>query len=137
MGTDSLTFEWNVQADTEPTFSSATSAPAKTWAPNQAITGFTMPAATGGNAPLSYSATGLSMSTTIRQISGTATGLPSGVSMSSSRRVSGTPGNSGARTAIVTATDTDGDSASIHFAWAVSPGPGDLARTFGASTVAA
>ena len=33
--------------------------------------------------------------------------------------------------------DTDGDTASIRFAWAVSPGSGDLAPTFGAGTVAA
>ena len=117
--TGTLRFTWTVAADLKPAFAAATLTK-RDWTEGQAVTAFTVSAATGGDGLLTY----------------TATGLPSGVSMASSRSVSGTPGNSGSGTAIVTATDADGDAASIRFAWAVSPGPGDTAPTFGAVTVA-
>ena len=116
--TGTVSFTWNVETDTEPTFGSA-SISAKTWAPNQAITAFTAPAATGGNTPLSY----------------TATGLPAGVTMSSARSVSGTPTAAGSGTATVTVTDFDGDTDTLRFSWSVvTP---DRTPDFGTASVGA
>ena len=206
--TDTLTFAWTVEADTEPVFS--TTVPAQTWSQDRAITAFTAPAATGGNAPLSYSIAGQPAGVTMsadREVAGTATaagtgtatvtvtdndgdtatatfawtveadtepmfastalqnrewtestavtaftvsaasggngtltytasGLPSGITMSSSRSVSGTATRSSSGTAVITAQDRDGDTATVRFAWTVSPGPNDLAPSFGSATIA-
>ena len=99
--TDTLTFAWTVEADTEPVFS--TTPPAQTWSQDRAIAAFTAPAATGGNAPLSYSIAG----------------QPAGVTMSADREVAGTPTAAGTGTATVTVTDNDGDTAMTTFAWTV------------------
>ena len=100
--TDTLTFDWSV-ADPMPEFGEA-SVPDKSWEQNSAVTTFTVPAASGGNSPLSY----------------TATGLPDGVRMSSTRRVSGTPTKAGSGTATVTVRDNDGDTDTLSFDWTVA-----------------
>ena len=115
--TATLGFDWSVAADLMPTFGTS-SVSAKSWKENTAITAFTVPAATGGDTPLSYSASG----------------LPSGVSMNSSRSVSGTPDTAGMGTATVTARDADGDTATLDFTWSVAA---DLMPTFGTSSVSA
>jgi len=116
--TASISFNWSVAADLKPAFAAATLTK-RNWNEGQAITAFTMPAASGGDGTLTYAATG----------------LPSGVSMSSSRSVSGTPANSGSGIAIVTAADADGDTATIRFPWAVSPEADDLTPTFGSDSI--
>lgn len=78
-----------------------------------------MPAASGGNGTLMY----------------TVSRLPAGVTMDSTRSISGAPTRSGSDTAIITARDRDGDTATIRFAWTVSPGTGDLAPTFGSNAI--
>lgn len=90
------------QIDSRPNFGSA-SVGAQSWTAGQPVASFTVPAATGGDAPLTY----------------TASGLPSGVSMAPSRVVSGTPSAIGSGTATVTVTDVDGDTARLTFAWTV------------------
>ena len=115
--TTSLLFNWTVTADLMPTFGTS-SVDAQGWTANQAITAFTVPAATGGNTPLSY----------------TASGLPAGIAMSTSRALSGTPTSVGTGTATVTATDADGDTATFTFNWAVVAD--DLTPSFGAATIA-
>ena len=102
------TYGWVSLIETAPggttaDFDDAT-VPAKSWTQNSAISSFTAPAASGGNAPLSY----------------TAKGLPTGVSMSIARVVSGTPSMTGSGTAKVTATDADGDFATLTFEWTVA-----------------
>ena len=59
-----------------------------------------------------------------------ATGLPPGLSISSSGLISGTPTSAGTYNVTVTATDGSGASGSTSFSWTVSPGTG------GAVTVA-
>ena len=113
--TDSLTFSWTVAADLTPSFGSA-SVSTQNWKQNQAIDALTVPAATGGDGTLSYSATG----------------LPAGVTMSSSRQVSGTPTAAGSGTATVTVSDADGDTDSLSFAWTVAA---DLTPSFGSASV--
>ena len=89
-------------ADLKPSFS-ATPAASRSWKQNEAVTAFTFEAATGGDAPLTYSASG----------------LPSGVTMSSTRRISGTPTAAGRGTATITVRDADGDTAGKSFSWTV------------------
>jgi beta-glucosidase len=52
-----------------------------------------------------------------------ATGLPSGLSISSSGTVSGTPTTAGTSTVTVTAKDGDGAQAGTSFVWTVAPAP--------------
>ena len=52
-----------------------------------------------------------------------ATGLPSGVSISSSGTISGTPTTAGTSTVTVTAKDGNGAQASASFVWTVAPAP--------------
>ncbi len=117
--TDSVSFNWTVSADLKPSFATVTLTN-RNWTEGQAVSGFTVPAATGGDGTLNY----------------VAGGLPSGVSMDSSRTVSGTPDRSGSGTGTVTATDADGDTASVRFPWTVSPGPNDRAPSFAMGSVA-
>ena len=98
-------------ADPMPDFGDATVS-AKSWKQNTAVTAFTVPAATGGDAPLSYSASG----------------LPSGVSMNASRSVSGTPTAAGMGTATVTVSDNDSDTDTLSFDWTVAE---ELMPSFG------
>ena len=102
-----MTFEWTVTADSMPAFPADPQLPPDThaWIRGKAITPFTVDEATGGDAPLSY----------------TATGLPDGVAMNETTRVvSGTPTATGMDTATVTVTDNDSDTDSITFGWTVS-----------------
>ena len=101
-----------VRVDSTPTFGNAP-APSRSWKQNEPITAFTFESATGGDGTLTY----------------TASGLPAGITMSSARRISGTPSAAGSGTATITATDADGDEASKSFAWAVAE---DLVPVFGA-----
>ena len=90
-----------------PDYSSA-SVTAKSWTQDTAITSFTVPAATGGDAPLSYTASGP---------------CRPGVSMSTARRVTGTPTAAGSGTATVTVSDDDGDEDTLTFDWTVTAPP--------------
>ena len=107
---DTLSFDWTVAeppvVDLMPDYSGA-SVTAQSWTQDTAVTSFTVPAATGGDAPLSY----------------TAGGLPAGVSMSTARGVSGTPTVSGTGTATVTVSDDDGDEDTLTFGWTVAEPP--------------
>ncbi len=94
-----------------------TAIPSVYWYRDAAIMAFVFEAATGGDGTLSY----------------TASGLPAGVTMSASRRISGTPTAVGSGIATVTATDSDGDTATKSFSWTVSE---DVAPSFGGATVA-
>ena len=53
----------------------------------------------------------------------TATGLPAGVSLASTRQVSGTPTGYGTGTATVTVTDSDGDTPTLDLDWTVNKDP--------------
>jgi len=55
----------------------------------------------------------------------TATGLPAGLSISSSGLISGTPTTAGSSTVTVTATDGTGASGSATFTWTISSGTGN------------
>ena len=114
--TDTLRFNWYVGADLTPTFGAAAIAD-KTFKQNAAIAAFYVPIASGGNWPLSYSATG----------------LPAGVSLAGNRRVSGTPTAHGTGTATVKVTDNDGDTDTLDFDWTVNE---DLAPSFATASVA-
>ena len=72
-----------------------------------AIDPFTVPTAEGGDGALSYRIEG----------------LPTGLEMSSSREISGTPSAAGAGQATVTARDADGDEATLTFSWRVAAPP--------------
>ena len=96
-----LTFTITVVADTAPTFSGVI--PNKSWVQDSAITGFTLPSATGGNGTLTYTFS---------------PALPAGVATTTGATftVSGTPtGHQAAATYIWKATDADGDSAQLTF----------------------
>ena len=119
--TDTLRFGWTVGDDPMPSFDGR-SVSDKTWTQDEAIGTFYVPSATGGNTPLSY----------------TADGLPTGVSMSSFCRVSGTPTATGMGTATVTVEDDDGDTDPLSFDWTVEEAPPpDLMPDFGNATVSA
>ena len=108
-----------IPPDLMPDFSGVT-VPAKRWTKNRAITAFTVPAATGGDGVLTYSAAG----------------WPAGVTMSSTRVVSGTPTAVGSGTATITATDTDGDIDTLDIPWTVDSDT-DLVPTFGSASISA
>ena len=107
-----LTFTITIAEDLAPTFGSATIAN-QTWTQRQAITAFTLPAATGGDGSLTYALS---------------PALPAGVSKDDSHRVSGTPtGHQAAATYTWKATDADGDKAELTFTITIAE---DLAPTF-------
>ncbi len=113
-----LTFTITIAQDLAPSFGSQ-SIDNKTWTQRQAITAFTLPAATGGDSPLTYA---LSPS------------LPAGVTKNASHEVSGTPtGHQTATTYTWKATDTDGDAAELTFTITIAE---DLSPSFGAATIA-
>ena len=56
----------------------------------------------------------------------TATGLPAGLSISSSGLISGTPATSGSFNVTVTATDSTGASGSASFTWTIGGGSGNV-----------
>ena len=114
----SLTFNIAIALDKIPTFGSETVSDAS-YLENTAITTLQLPAATNGDAPLTYSIsptlpTGLSFNSTNRRITGTPTSLQS------------------ATTYTYTATDDDGDTDTITFSIAITV---DLVPTFGSEAI--
>ena len=102
--------------DAAPSFS--TTITNKTWTQGAAITGFTLPTATGGNGSLTYA---ISPS------------LPGGVSKNASHEVNGTPTSTQSATTYTwTATDTDGDEAELTFTILINP---NRIPTFGSHTI--
>lgn len=104
-----LSFDYKVRGggspatarDTSPSFPSGTTIDEQRWTQNSAITAFTLPTAEGGNSPLSYSLN---------------EDFPDNVDVGDNHRVSGTPEQAMARKEYTwTATDADGDTASITF----------------------
>ena len=93
--------EITVEADESPSFGAST-IPGQTWVKNTAIASSTLPAATGGNGELVYALGG---------------DLPAGVTFDASTRIlSGTPAKKQEATEYTyTATDADGDAASLLF----------------------
>ncbi len=116
-----LDFYITVAANPAPDFGSQTITD-KTWTEDTQITSFTLPLATGGDGTLTYSLS---------------PGLPMGVSRHATTRVvSGTPTGSMMRTEYTwTATDTDGDTASLTFDITVSSPTPDLMPTFGPNMI--
>ena len=121
--TRNLDFQITVRAaepDTEPSFGSETIDNQEYIAGSQ-ITPVTLPVATGGNAPLTYSIT---------------PSLPSGLGFNENTRViSGTPNTvTSRRTYTYTVTDNNGDTRSLMFRITVRT---DGAPTFGSGTIRA
>ena len=106
--------------DLTPDFGSA-AVPAQAWTENTAIAPLTLPAATGGDGALSY---------------GLTPAPPPGLTLdAATRTLSGTPTEpQGARQYTWTATDADGDTASLTFAITVAQ---DLTPTFEDAAVSA
>ncbi len=96
-----LTFNWTVTA--QLSFGSASIA-AQTWTAGQAITAVAVPAASGGTGTLRYEAEG----------------LPSGISLTTARQISGRPLTNGSGTAKVKAIDANGNTATLMFQWTVA-----------------
>ncbi len=115
--TAELTFDIEVYADLLPSFGDAALAD-RTWTQRQAITAFTLPAATGGDGDLTYALT---------------PDLPAGVVRdAATREVSGTPTAALAATTYTwAATDADGDTVELTFTAAVDGIP-----TFGDAAIA-
>ncbi len=100
--TATLTFDIEVAADLTPAFASSTAIPAQSWTEGTAIGTLRLPAATGGNAPLTYSLTPT---------------LPTGLTFNpTARTITGTPtATLGSTTFTYTATDANGDTATLTF----------------------
>ena len=98
--TDALTFTLTIAADTNPSFGTQSIAN-RTYTKDLAIPSVMLPTGTSGNAPLTYSVSG----------------LPAGLSFDAdTRTLSGTPtGTQTAKTATYTVTDLDADTASLTF----------------------
>ncbi len=112
--TASLGFAMTVEADTAPTFGDAAVAD-RSYTQGTAIAALTLPAATGGNGALSYALT---------------PALPAGLALDmATRTVSGTPTAALAATSYSwTATDADGDAASLGFSIEVLAAAGGSAE---------
>ena len=119
--TDTLTFKLTVEADTQPSLGSVSD---QSYHQNSAITTLTLPAATGGNTPYTY---------TLKKTSGTPT-LPPGLSFTaSSRQLSGTPtGHQAAASYTYKVTDADGDTATRTFNITITQ---DNTPSFGSSSI--
>ena len=115
-----LSFFLTIVGNVAPSFGDASVA-AQAYTRKQEITSLTLPQATGGDDPLTYALT---------------PDLPEGLSFNAETRVlSGTPIKAIAKTTYtLTATDSDGDKATLMFAIAVMTDP---IPTFGDTTVAA
>ncbi len=103
--TDSLGFTITVNADRAPSFASADVPRDQTYTEGSPITAFTLPAASGGDGPLTYSLT---------------PSVPGLTFTPATRRLSGTPTQAGAYAMTYTATDDDGDRDSLGFAITVN-----------------
>ena len=101
-------FTITVRDNGRPGFGAAT-IPDQSWTRRKEITAFTLPAATGGDGSVSYTLS---------------PALPSGVTKDASHRISGTPAAALAQTEYTwTATDGDGDTASLTFDVTVADRP--------------
>ena len=101
-------FTITVRDNGRPGFGAAT-IPDQSWTRRKEITAFTLPAATGGDGSVSYTLS---------------PALPSGVTKDAGHRVSGTPAAALAQTEYTwTATDGDGDTASLTFDVTVADRP--------------
>ena len=122
-GTGALSFYIEITANPAPTFGSQT-IPDKSWTENAQIASFTLPQATGGDQPLTYSLS---------------PALPRGVTRNTTTRVvSGTPTSLMMPTQYTwKATDADGDTASLTFSITVAAAASapDLTPTFGSQTI--
>ena len=98
---DSVTFTYTIAADLTPTLGTLTN---RSGIVGTTITSFTLPAATGGDTPITYSISG----------------LPAGLTFNTTTRmVSGTPTTPGTPTVTYTATDDDGDAVDGTFTFTV------------------
>ena len=122
-GTGALSFYIEITANPAPTFGSQT-IPDKSWTENAQIASFTLPQATGGDQPLTYSLS---------------PALPRGVTRNTTTQVvSGTPTSLVMPTQYTwKATDADGDTASLTFSISVAAAASapDLTPTFGSQTI--
>ena len=123
---DTLTFNITVAEDAAPSFGSAT-VPNQTYTKGTAIQALQLPAATGGNGPVTYSLT---------------SDLPAGLTFSAAtRRITGTPTVAQAATTyIYKAVDgdtntADSDADTLTFTIRVVAPPADTAPSFGTGTV--
>ena len=100
--TATLTFDIEVAADLTPAFAQSTAIVNQSWTASTAISTLQLPAATGGNAPLRYSLTPT---------------LPTGLTFNpTARTITGTPtATLGSTTFTYTATDANGDTATLTF----------------------
>ena len=128
-----LTFTVAVETNAVPTFGSGTVSN-KTYVAGQAITDFTVPAASGGNGAITYAASNLPDGLVFD-----ATGTDSpGCTGTEAREICGTPTTAGAaRTVTITADDADanmasGDQGMLTFTIAVDA---DTAPSFGMGSV--
>ena len=112
---DAAELIFSIAVEDAPTFGSAAVGD-QAYTRHSAIAAFTLPTATGGDNPVSYSLS---------------PALPSGVAKDASHQVSGTPTVALANTLYTwTATDANGDEASVAFRIAVEDAP-----TFGSASV--
>ena len=112
---DAAELIFSIAVEDAPTFGSA-AVDDQAYTRHSAITAFTLPTATGGDSPVGYSLS---------------PALPSGVAKDAGHQVSGTPTVALANTLYTwTATDANGDEASVTFRIAVEDAP-----TFGSDTV--
>ena len=101
---DTLTFSVTVNANLVPSFGAGASVANKTYLAGQAITAFTVPAASGGNGTIAYAASNLPDGLVFDATGSDSPGCPG----SQARRVCGTP-TTAAAAATVTITAQDGD----------------------------
>ena len=99
--TAELTFTIEVQADTDPAFGSGVTIGNQVYVKDVAIAALQLPAASGGNAPLTHELVG---------------GGPAGLAVNASLQLEGTPTAAQAATTYTwRATDADGDTAELTF----------------------
>jgi hypothetical protein len=102
-----------------------------TWTISSASTANTVTVTSPGNqtgtvgTPISSLQISATDSASGQTLTYTASGLPAGLSISSSGLISGTPTTTGTNTVEVTATDTTGASGSQTFTWTISPSAAD------------
>ena len=131
---DTLTFTVTVSSDAPPSFGSG-AVPEKAFILNTAIADFQVPAASGGNGTITYTAAGLPTGLVFDATGTDATGCTG----SEAREICGTPTVAGTGTVTITADDADtnmapGDRATLQFAYSVAA---DTAPTFGMASVSA